>query len=148
MQLDAEWILRYDLWANREVLASLRRVGSPQRALRILAHIVAVQGLFLSRATDGSPVVVWPEPDLDRDERELERTHARWCELLRSCASDLQYSYINSKGEAWTSTLADTIAHLATHSAYHRGQIALLLGAAGTQPPYTDLIHAARCGLI
>jgi uncharacterized damage-inducible protein DinB len=34
------------------------------------------------------------------------------------------------------------------HSAYHRGQIAADMRAAGFAPPYTDFIHAVRQGFV
>jgi uncharacterized damage-inducible protein DinB len=34
------------------------------------------------------------------------------------------------------------------HSAYHRGQVALEMRAAGHQPAYTDFIHAVRQGFL
>ena len=66
--------------------------------------------------------------------------------VVRTTSS--QITYKNSKGEAWTSAVEDILVHVTTHSAYHRGQIAADLRAAGIQPPYTDYIHAVRQGLI
>lgn len=57
-------------------------------------------------------------------------------------------AYKNSKGEPWNSTVEDVLTHVVLHSAYHRGQIASLMRAAGEQPAYTDYIHAVRQGLI
>jgi uncharacterized damage-inducible protein DinB len=34
------------------------------------------------------------------------------------------------------------------HSAYHRGQIAADVRAAGHEPAYTDFIHATRTGRV
>jgi len=42
----------------------------------------------------------------------------------------------------------DILTHVTIHSAYHRGQIASDLRAAGQAPAYTDFIHAVRLGLI
>ncbi|HYF39845.1 MAG TPA: DinB family protein, partial [Gemmatimonadales bacterium] len=53
-------------------------------------------------------------------------------------------SYINSKGERWSSTVEDILTHIVIHSAYHRGQIASDLRAEGHEPAYTDYIHAVR----
>jgi uncharacterized damage-inducible protein DinB len=40
------------------------------------------------------------------------------------------------------------LTHVVLHGAYHRGQIAADLRAAGLEPPYTDFIEAARRGEI
>jgi uncharacterized damage-inducible protein DinB len=70
-----------------------------------------------------------------------------WRNLL-SAASDEDLvrpvHYTNSKGETYTSTVADIMMHVAMHSAYHRGQIASDMRAAGVEPAYTDFIHAVR----
>ena len=56
--------------------------------------------------------------------------------------------YRNSKGEAWSNRVEDILTHVLMHSAYHRGQIALEMRAAGTEPAYTDFIHAVRQGFL
>lgn len=56
--------------------------------------------------------------------------------------------YRNSKGEAWSSRVEDVLTHVLMHSAYHRGQIALEMRAAGAEPAYTDFIHAVRQGFL
>jgi len=40
------------------------------------------------------------------------------------------------------------LTHVIMHSAYHRGQIALEMRAAGMEPAHTDFIHAVRQGLV
>ncbi len=57
-------------------------------------------------------------------------------------------AYKNTKGESWASTVQDVLTHVMMHSAYHRGQIATLMRAAGRAPAYTDFIYAVRQGLI
>jgi uncharacterized damage-inducible protein DinB len=42
----------------------------------------------------------------------------------------------------------EILTHVVIHSAYHRGQIASDVRAAGGVPAYTDYIHAVRQGLI
>jgi len=61
---------------------------------------------------------------------------------------DQSVSYTNSQGEGWSSTVEEILSHLTVHSAYHRGQIASDLRAAGMTPAYTDYIHATRRGLV
>jgi uncharacterized damage-inducible protein DinB len=70
--------------------------------------------------------------------------------FLRASAGDdgRPVGYRNSKGEPWTSTVGDILTHVVTHSAYHRGQVASELRAAGFIPAYTDFIHAVRQGFL
>lgn len=94
---------------------------------------------------------VWPELDVQGCAAGLEDLSRRWADYLRDDKprrlSD-SVSYTNSKGEAWTSTVEDILIHVTIHSAYHRGQIASDLRAAGLEPAYTDYIHAVRQGVI
>ncbi len=152
MHVDLELLLEYDRWANREVLAALDAAPqAPPRARAIFAHIVAGPRRFLARAGAGPALPVWPEPQALDLAAELDRAHDDWRRLVgpgSNRSSDDPVTYVNSRGERWTSRLGDLAAHVVTHSAYHRGQIALLLGGAGFTPPYTDFVHAARSGLL
>ncbi len=150
---DFQRLFAYDSWANREVLASLSAAGSPpQRAVKLLAHILGAEEVWYSRILGRSPVLaVWPELDEQRCQQEQERLHGLWSNYLATIEPGQLGSavnYKNSKGEAWTSQIQDILLHVVMHSAYHRGQIASDLRAAGFSPPYTDFIHGIRRGLV
>jgi uncharacterized damage-inducible protein DinB len=144
-------LFRWGHWANEETLASLRRTAPPG-AVRWIAHIVAAELLWLARLRDEAPPLpVWPEFDLADTARRLAGSRRVWTAHLEALTpEDLADSvgYRNSKGEFWTSTVADILTHVSHHGAYHRGQIAAAVRAAGGEPAYTDFIHAARQGLI
>ncbi len=144
-------LLEYDAWANRETLESLRKAAPPPKSLRWMAHIVGAEFVWLARLRgETSPLVVWPELDLDACGSHLAELSRRWPEHLEDSRESLTgiMSYTNSKGEAWTSTVEEILTHVPFHSAYHRGQIASDLRAAGMVPAYTDYIHAVRQGCI
>jgi uncharacterized damage-inducible protein DinB len=146
-------LLAWDAWANHEAIASLRETDPPPpKALRFLAHVLAAERLWLGRLReDPAPVAVWPEHDLDACAEEAEAMAQAWRGFLDGAPpADLQraVAYRNSKGEPWTSTVGDVLTHVVTHSAYHRGQVASELRAAGFTPAYTDFIHAVRQGFI
>jgi uncharacterized damage-inducible protein DinB len=67
---------------------------------------------------------------------------------LPPASLDGKVEYRNSKGEPWSSRVEDMLTHVLFHSAYHRGQIALQMRAAGNEPAYTDFIHAVRNGFV
>ena len=143
----------YDEWANREVLSAIRAGGPAQpRSLQLLAHIIAAECLWLDRIQQKpQSLPVWPEFDLERCERQAADQARRWREYLNQMdESELSrvVSYKNSKGEPWSSTVGDILTHVATHSAYHRGQIASHMREHGQTPVYTDYIHAVRQALI
>ena len=60
--------------------------------------------------------------------------------------SDLEKNieYTNIKGEAFKTRLKDIITHLLFHSAYHRGQVIILMKPVVNELPATDYIKFAR----
>lgn len=143
----------YDGWANRETLASLRAAGEPlPRSLRWLSHIVGAERLWICRLREEKLVMaVWPELSLDQCAAWFDEIPQLWTEYLDALTDarlDETISYTNSLGEPWTSRVGDVLDHVLTHSAYHRGQIASDVRAAGHEPAYTDFIHAVRQGFL
>jgi uncharacterized damage-inducible protein DinB len=146
-------LFAYDDWANREVLAALRSAANPPaRSLKLIAHIVSAEGLWLARINQDKPSLpVWPELTLAQCEAEADQLGASWKACLDECKESglsRQIKYVNSKGESWSSQVDDVLLHVVTHSAYHRGQIASDMRGAGLTPAYTDFIHAIRQDLV
>jgi len=146
-------LFRYDDWANREVVNALQGLSTPPpRSVKILAHIVSAERLWLERLrSEKQTYPVWPDFTLQQCQQEVEQLGERWTAYLSSFAeTDLErsVSYQNTKGETWRSQNLDILAHVVLHSAYHRGQIATDMRAAGGSPAYTDFIHAMRQELV
>lgn len=144
-------LLRWNAWANRETRTSLRPMPVPA-GVRWLGHIAAAERLWLGRLTgEPSDLAVWPELSLDAIGEVLARLTELWPAYLAGLgANDLAdgIGYRNSRGEFWTSSVEDILTHVVSHSAYHRGQIAAAVRAAGGDPANTDFIHAVRQGLV
>jgi uncharacterized damage-inducible protein DinB len=143
----------YDEWANREALRSLRNAATlPAKSKRWLAHIVAAEWLWLSRLQQQtSPMAVWPEMDLDDCEAQISSISRGWQQYLEALTPDAlaqEISYVNSRGERFASAIQDILLHVVMHAAYHRGQIAADVRASGSEPAYTDFIHAVRQGMV
>ncbi len=144
-------LLDYDVWANQQTLASLGGHPPPPRSLRWMAHIVGAECLWLARLRrESSPLPVWPGLSVAECGERLADLARQWPELLEAhkVSLDQSITYINSQGEAWSSTMEEILTHITVHSAYHRGQIASDLRAAGMTPAYTDYIHAVRRGFV
>ncbi len=142
-------LLRYDDWANREVFTSLQGVQEPPpRSLKLLAHILSAERLWLERLRlQKQTYPVWPQFRLAQCKLEVAELPGLWKNYLAALGeSGLSRSltYKNTKGESFTSTKQDIVLHVVMHSAYHRGQIAADMRAAGFTPAYTDFIHAVR----
>jgi len=155
----------YDYWANRECLAAMRAAEavSPDTVGR-MAHIFSAQKLWLERIRkQRQSMPVWPGSTIEDCMALADEVSSAWRSYLVQFTSqfstevgthlppgslDNQVEYRNSKGQAWSSRIEDVLTHVLLHSAYHRGQIALQMRASGTEPAYTDFIHAVRQGFV
>lgn len=143
----------HDAWANRETQRTLVTAGAPPAVtLGRFAHVIAAELLWHARIQGRpSPVPVWPQWTVAECGERSEQVARLWAPYLDALTEDelgREVSYVNSKGEAFTSLVEDILTHLGLHSAYHRGQVAAELRAAGHEPATTDFIHAARLGLL
>lgn len=143
-------LLRYDVWANRETLRSLKG-STPPRSLKWMGHIIGAEYLWMARLRRRNETLpVWPELDVKACGERLNELSRLWPEYLDDSGESFtqEVRYTNSKGEAWTNTVEEILTHVVIHSAYHRGQIASDVRASGGEPAYTDYIHAVRQGLL
>ena len=145
-------LFAYDEWANREVLAAFRASPPPPRSLQLMAHLLSSERLWMERLElKPQTLPVWPDFARDECDRQAADIAALWKNYLaHSGEADLaqSVSYQNSKGETWASRKDDILIHVITHSAYHRGQVAMMVRAAGSTPAYTDFIHSIRQGFV
>ena len=146
-------LFAYDDWANREALRVLRTAEPPPaRSQKFLAHIIGAEELWLNRLLAGKRgVEVWPNLTPKECEARIAGLSQRWHSYLEGMTSEKlssRVAYVNSKGEPWQSAVEDVLLHVVTHSAYHRGQIASDMRAAGHTPAYTDFIHCIRQGFV
>ncbi|MEO8215909.1 MAG: DinB family protein [Acidobacteriota bacterium] len=142
-------LFRYDDWANREVLASLRKTETlPEKSMRLIEHIIGTEFTWLARLQgERATLAVWPQLGLDECAAQLDELSVLWGSYLPSldrAALDRIVRYVNSKGETFESRCNDILTHVVIHSGYHRGQIAANLRAEGEETPNTDFIHAVR----
>lgn len=143
--------LAYNAWANREALRSLLAArAAPDRAVAVIAHIIGAEWTWLERLGHPGPdVAVWPSVPPDECASRLDDLARAWSDHVRGLTADgldQEITYTNSKGERWSNSVADVLTHVVLHSAYHRGQIASLLGRAGETAAYTDYIEWVRRG--
>jgi uncharacterized damage-inducible protein DinB len=149
MMLYYRRLFEYDAWANRETLASMKAAANvPAKSLARIGHIIGTEYLYLARLKKTKAVAeVWSKLALADCDLHMVALQRDWSDYLHHLTEeDLTETihYVNSKGEAWTNTVEDMLTQAAMHSAYHRGQIASDLRAAGFEPAYTDFIHAVR----
>ena len=142
----------YDHWANGECLSAMRKAAGSAEAVRRMAHVLSAEKLWLERML-GEPqsLPVWPTTTIEDCASLAVEMKERWKKYLGELSPagfDRVVEYRNSKGEPWSNRVEDILTHVLMHSAYHRGQIALDMRAAGAQPAHTDFIHAVRQGFL
>ena len=143
----------YDHWANRECLRAIEAGGSvSSTTLSRLAHILSAEKLWLERICgEKQSMAVWPSSTIEDCLTLADEMVSAWRDYLSGVAAgglEENVEYRNSKGELWSSRVEDVLMHVLLHSAYHRGQIALEMRAAGAKPAHTDFIHAVRQGFV
>ncbi|MDQ3474526.1 MAG: DinB family protein [Acidobacteriota bacterium] len=153
---------KYRLWfeyeqdSNAKVLASLQAVADPlrgmpeyQKAIDLLAHLVAARNMWLYRLGVGSaPLELFPaESPLTRLPELLDQMQSAWrtyFESLTDAEVARRFEYTSYDGPRFSNTVDDVLTQLYGHSLYHRGQIAMLLRSIGAEPAPTDFIYWAR----
>lgn len=141
-------LLAYSTWANRRVLAALQANPVPA-AVRLFGHLLLTEQIYLARlrGQDPWPQDFWqPMPLAACAEAVAANAVALPAFLATHTDASLQQPvrYRNSAGTYFETPPAAMLTHLALHGAYHRGQIATLLRAAGYDPVNTDYIAWAR----
>ena len=154
---------RYRRWLDSEraaheaVIRSLESVSEPgrsgpefRRAIDILAHVAAARRIWLVRLglAPGPPSEFFPEGrSLAEVARDLEVVFDTW-EMHLDHANDdhlaSTFDYTASHGKRFRSRVEDILTQLHGHSTYHRGQVAMLVKAAGGEPAMTDFIFWSR----
>src|SRR5574341_392448 len=144
-------LFNYNWWARDRQLDAgasltaeqfLRSVGGSFASVRdTLAHLLAVEWLYLERWQGRSPTAV-PAAD---EFPTLDSIRERWrgIELLiRSFLAGLDdhelarpLTYKNMKGQTRSFPLWQVMYHLLNHQSYHRGQITSQLRLLGAAPP-------------
>jgi uncharacterized damage-inducible protein DinB len=139
-------------WADAAARDALHTMpsGSAEaaRALSLYAHVAGAEHVWLSRLRERpAEHPVWPELDLDRASELAARSAAALREFIDSLDANglaREVRYTNSAGREFRSRVDDILIQVATHGAYHRGQIAMLTRQGGGEPASTDYIAFAR----
>jgi uncharacterized damage-inducible protein DinB len=129
-----------------------RSAAEFQRAVALLAHIVAAREVWLGRlgvipAAPGTMHASEQSADLERVAANWQRVSELWVNYLTTL-DDLeigrQFEYQSLDSGRFQNRIEDILAQLFGHSWYHRGQIAMLIHAAGGEPAVTDLVYWCR----
>jgi uncharacterized damage-inducible protein DinB len=159
-----ELIARFRRWFEYErdvhakVIASLdsvppdRKAGAEYcRAVGILGHIVGARAIWLHRLgilpTAPPSLALEEDADLGRiiaAGREIEAAWTNYLAGLTDADLTREFEYQSFDGGRFCNCIEEILATLYGHSWYHRGQIAMLVRAAGGTPAITDFIYWCR----
>lgn len=135
-------------WADDRALDSVVGTDDPEPR-RYLHHVLAAERVWLLRlrGEDSSTVAIWPELS-DDDARSLAAEnrggYQRYLSNIREGDLERVVEYVNQVGRRYRTSVVDILTHVATHGAYHRGQLARALRQAGGVPQNTDFIAFVR----
>jgi uncharacterized damage-inducible protein DinB len=135
-------------WANAQLVAALSRQPVADDVIELFAHVLGAEEVWLSRLEGRkATLAVWPALSVAQLAGTAASTALGWRAYMgRLTPNDMgrEVSYVNSAGQAFTSTIADIITHVAMHGSYHRGQVSLRVRRDGGTPTPTDFIAFVR----
>jgi uncharacterized damage-inducible protein DinB len=148
----------YEQDAHAKVLASFDTVPPERRdtqefrkAVSLLGHIVAARRVWLFRLgvipTAGALFLDDQNPDVTRVASEWAEVRQHWAHYLASIDDaelNRVFEYQSFDAGRFRNRVEEILAQLFGHSWYHRGQIAVLVRAAGGTPAITDLVYWCR----
>jgi uncharacterized damage-inducible protein DinB len=150
-------LFEYERNSNAKSLAALdsvpegrRNTPEYRRALDMHAHIAASRLMWLHRlGAEPSAPTTYNPANLSRAEvgELVARMEDGWARYLASLSNeDMEepLEYASMASGRFRSTKSEIFTHLAGHTWYHRGQIAMLLRALGIDPPMTDHMFWSR----
>ncbi|HEX4899703.1 MAG TPA: DinB family protein [Pyrinomonadaceae bacterium] len=146
----------YEEDSNAKVLTSLQAVAAPlralpqfQKAVDLLAHLIAARNMWLYRlGQGGQPPELFPaEASLNELPKLLDEMQSAWRSYL-AALTDVEvarrFEYQSYDGPRFSNTVDEVLTQLYGHSLYHRGQIAMILRSIGAEPAVTDFIYWTR----
>lgn len=141
----------YDRHSNLAILDTILSSGVTEgKPTELMAHLLAAQQTWLKRCktlpAPGGPL--WPDWKAEELKPIIEQNHQDWIDFLNSLPEgglEQSITYKNTRGEGFTNTLKDIVAHLINHGTHHRAQIGQLLKLSGVENlPVTDYIFYVR----
>ena len=153
---DLRDLFAYDDWANERLLAVTAGLTADQfttpagegaaSVQSVLSHILAEDWLWLRRAKGETPdsPPAWAE---DASLQTLSTAFAgvraerrAFLAAVTDAALDQRLTFRSLEGHVHRHRVGDMLFHMVSHSAYHRGQAALLLRRVGATPVETDFV--------
>jgi uncharacterized damage-inducible protein DinB len=147
----------YEEDSHAKVVASLdtvpteRKAGAEYRkAVAIFAHVVMARRIWLGRLGVLPPAggTLFPDnPELTDVVRQWDTVRSSWREYLAGLTDaelERKFEYQSLDAGRFRNRVEEIMTQLFGHSSYHRGQMAVLVKAAGGTPAITDFVYWCR----
>lgn len=135
-------LLKYDHYANQQILEVIRAANNPEKPVQLMAHLLAAQQRWLSRCKRElvADNELWPKTETASFEGLMATQNQAWITYLNNLSpADMEQTvtYKTSAGTQYTDKLVDILTHLINHGTHHRAQIGQQLKQVGveTLPP-------------
>ena len=153
-------MFQYKAWANDELLTSLRTLdevthqAERRTALLILSHAHVVDHIFvanLQRMRHGYTATGTAEPpnleDLSKAVRDTDRWYVEYVERLswEELAETIEFTFTD--GTPGRMSREEMLAHVITHSGYHRGEVGRIMSQLSIARPrdiFTGYLHKSE----
>ncbi len=130
----------YNHWANEKIISYfLDTKNLPEKCLDLFSHIISVQDYWYDRLVNKNIYLIdlWDRYSL-LELTPLNRNSTNtWKDFIKKSSKKSFRNlcgYYDKKGKPVDISVADIIHHLLNHSAYHRGQINLILRENNLEP--------------
>lgn len=139
----------YNREANAVLFPKLQTGIAAEKAIVLMGHILVAHRVWIDRMNPMRQSRVYgPWDSLEPNEFEAfnETLYRESVDFTTSADFDSIIEYSNSSGAVFRNSVGEILFHLMTHSAYHRGQVNLLLRQRDVEPVITDYIFYKRQG--
>jgi uncharacterized damage-inducible protein DinB len=141
-------LFEYDRYANQIILETIRKVNDPEKPVKLMAHLLSAQQVWLSRCKSLplTGVVLWPDWPADTLAAVIAENGSQWVEHLKTLepqAFEAPINYQDTKGNSYENKLSDILAHAINHGTHHRAQAGQHLIVAGVEqlPPADYIVY-------
>lgn len=138
--------LAHSALADRKYLDSFLHYDVPlPQAELVFSHILNTQHLWISRINQVPQTYDRFHQHVVADFENLyQQNYQQIDDILASKNLEDYVSYTNMAGETYKNSIEDMLMNIASHSTYHRGQIATQFRRHGITPPVTDYVVLVR----
>ena len=142
-------LFNYDRYASQLISDTLIKAGSPEKSVKLMAHLLSAQQVWLNRCKSLPPpdCVLRPDWEANTFEKLINDNHRAWVNFLDYSNFDdfdKTIKYKTFKGDSYENKLSDILTHVINHGTHHRAQAGQVLKSMGIDLPITDYIFYLR----